>query len=244
VRPGGALIVKSGDFDVVYCTMAFLVTDGTDVYLTTAGHCTLEEYGVPSIGQQTYANGVEGAIGTVVYTWCEGRAANGGCGAGTDFGMIRLNSNGLKHANPAMCDWSAPSGVFTDHDLNVRETRHTGWGSGVGGAGAGTKINGQLVQPGNPVTQSRRSIGVDFSDDNVALGWGAAIPGDSGSGVLVTDLPQVPSMHQPAAQALGVMTHISVGGLMFIQRLDVSLAKAGKDLHKAFSLWTRPSSSG
>ncbi|HYZ93499.1 MAG TPA: hypothetical protein VFA34_14085 [Actinomycetota bacterium] len=242
VRPGGALIVKSGEFDVIYCTMAFLVTDGTDVYLTTAGHCTLEEFGVPTLGQDTYAHGVDGPIGKVVYTWCEGRAANGGCGGGTDFGMIKLNANGVKHANPAMCGWSAPAGIFRDHDLVVRETRHTGWGSGIGGAGAGTRLNGQLVQPGNPITQSRRSIGIDFSDDNAVLGWGAAIPGDSGSGMLVTDLPQAPSTHQNAPNALGVLTHISAGGLQIIQRLDVSLAKAGRDLHARFSLW-RPSAS-
>ena len=46
-----------------------------------------------------------------------------------------------------MCDWGAPSGVFGAFDDIVRELRHTGWGSGVGGLGAGTRINGELVQP-------------------------------------------------------------------------------------------------
>lgn len=237
VRPGGALILKSGDLDLVYCTMAFLITDGKDVYLTTAGHCTLEELGAPSLGEDTYAHGVEGPIGKVAYTWCEGQAANGGCGGGTDFGMIRLNANGIKHATPAMCDWGRPSGLFGAFDDVVRELRHTGWGSGVGGLGVGTRINGELVQPANPATQSRHSFGVDFSDPTMVLGWGASIPGDSGSGVMVTDLPALPSTAQATPKALGVLTHISAAGLLIVQRLDASLAKAGKDMHRTFTLW-------
>jgi hypothetical protein len=238
VRPGGALIVRSGELDIVYCSMSFLVTDGRHVYVTTAGHCTLEEFGVPSLGQPAYAHGVEGPVGTVAYTWCEGRAANGGCGAGTDFAMIRLNRNGLAHASPVMCTWTAPAGIFTERDFTVRETRHFGWGTAVGGAGAGTRTNGQLIQPANPVTQSRHSLGFDFSDPNAAIGWGAAIPGDSGSGVLVTELPSVPRLDQPEARALGTLTHISVGGLMIVQRLDASLRKAGRDLGVALRLWS------
>lgn len=151
--------------------------------------------------------------------------------------MIRLNANGIKHASPAMCDWGRPAGMFTAFDAIVRETRHTGWGSGIGAVGVGTRINGQLVQPGNPATQARRAIGLDFRDQSIVLGWGAAIPGDSGSGVLVADFPELPSPVQAAPKALGVLTHISVGGLMVIQRLDASLEKAGNDMRKAFTLW-------
>ncbi len=237
VRPGGALIVKSGDIDIIYCTMSFLVTDGIDVYLSTAGHCTLEELGAPSLGEDVFAHGVKGAIGKVAYTWCEGQAANGGCGGGTDFGLIKLNANGVKNASPVMCTWTAPSGIFGDHDTLVRETRHFGWGSGIGAVGAGTTLNGRIVQPANPLTQSRHSLGIDFTDETIVLGWGAAIPGDSGSGILVTELPNPPSLVQPKARALGTLTHISAGGLMIIQRLDASLAKAGRDMHRAFKLW-------
>lgn len=39
IRPGGALILRAGPFELVYCTLSFIVTDGQDLYIATAGHC-------------------------------------------------------------------------------------------------------------------------------------------------------------------------------------------------------------
>lgn len=236
IRPGGALILRANPFEIVYCSLAFLVTDGTHVYVSTAGHCVAEEFGVPTVGERVSAHGVPGTFGEVVYQWCEGEALNGGCAAGTDFALIRIDTDKRSYADPAMCTWGAASGVFTARDDTPRELRHFGWGAGVGGADVGTGAAGRLIQPGNPATQARRSVGFDFSRQRAAIGAGAASSGDSGSGVLVTELPDLPSTEQPAPRALGVLTHLGAGTIV-IQRLDVSLARAGEAMGKTFTLW-------
>ncbi len=239
IRPGGALILRAEPFEFVYCSLAFLVTDGTHVYATTAGHCVAEEFGVPTLGEQVSAHGVPGTFGEVVYQWCEGEALNGGCGAGSDFALIRIDTAAKHFANPAMCTWGAPSGIFTASDETPRELRHFGWGLGFGGGAAGVGTSERTIQPGNPATQARRSIGFDFSRSRAVLGAGAAVSGDSGSGVLVSELPELPSTDQPAPRALGILTHLGAGTIV-IQRLDASLAKAGEAMGKTFTLWTGP----
>ncbi|HVE91977.1 MAG TPA: hypothetical protein VNE62_06730 [Actinomycetota bacterium] len=237
IRPGGALILQAGPFDFVYCSMAFIVTDGTDLYVSTAGHCVEDSLDVPSLGERVAAHGV-GQFGTVVHQWCEGQAANGGCGAGTDFGLIRIDADKRSFVSASMCHWGAPSGMFTAHDDNLREIRHFGWGAGLGGADVGVRSGDVLVQPGNPATQARKGVGFIFSEPDFAVAETAAISGDSGSGVLVTELPTVPGLEQPQAKALGVMTHISAGGLAFIQRMDLSLARAGTEMGRSFNVVT------
>jgi len=239
VRPGGALVLYAGPLELAYCSMSFLVTDGTDVYVSTAGHCTLESLGAPDFGDPVYAHGVVGPIGELAYRWCEGGdAAGNGCGAGTDFALIRLNENGRANASPQMCTFTAPSGIFTARDSTVRELRHFGWGIGIGSPDVGVHAAGTRIMPGNPATQSRRSLGLDFELDSWVLGYGAAISGDSGSGVLVTEIPTLPSLAQPPAQALGVLTHIAAGGFIVVQRMDASLARAGTEMGRTFTLWT------
>lgn len=237
IRPGGLLSIKGAYFGVTsdfsYCSMAFIVTDGTDLYVSTAGHCVEDSLGVPSLGERVSAYGVPGTFGTVVYQWCEGQAVNGGCAAGTDFGLIKIDADKHAYVDPTMPAWgAADGGLFTAHDSVPRQIQHFGWGVGIGDVGG---VAG--VPTGNPATQARTGLLLDASQVNYALVETAAISGDSGSGVLV--MPVGSNLASDASpQALGVLTHISVGGLGFVQRLDRSLEKAGDEMGTSFTLVT------
>jgi len=233
IRPGSALTIKAGSFDFMYCTLAFIVTDGTDLYAATAGHCVDPSLGVPGPGQRVSALGVPGTFGTVAYQWCEDQAVNGGCGAGKDFALIRIDADKHSYVNRAMCHWGAPTGgLFTAKDQTLRTIQHFGWGMFLGEA------SGVMVTVGNPATQAREGLGLDFSEGyTYAFVHTPAISGDSGSGVLVGDFDVAVYGALANPQALGVLTHITVGGFAVVQRLDVSLAKAGVEMGKTFTLY-------
>ncbi len=242
IRPGGALVLRAGPFELMFCSMAFIVTDGDDLYVATAGHCTDPAVGV---GPRFSAHGVPGEFGTVVHRWCEKGSAVvndivydqigldlASCGVGTDFALIKVDADKHGHVNAAMCHWGAPvGGVFTAHDTEPRTVQHFGWGMFLGEA------SGVIVTVGNPATQARQGVGIDFSDANSAWVQTPAISGDSGSGVLVAPSGLDPLDLDPEPQALGVLTHITNAGT-FVQRLDVSLARAGAEMGGSFTLVT------
>lgn len=229
IRPGGALVLRFNVgpylYESPYCSLAFLVTDGTDLYVSTAGHCVEDSLGVPGLGARVSAWGVPGEFGTVAYQWCEGTAVNGGCGIGTDFGLIRIDADKRAYARPDMPFWGAPTaGVYTVHDNSVpaRVVQHFGWGVGLGdvGGSAGTPT-------GNPATQARAGVLWNSVPKSHAQIETAAISGDSGSGVLVETAD--------GPQALGVLTHIA-GAYTAVQRMDASLARASAETGKTFTL--------
>jgi hypothetical protein len=238
IRPGGALILRSGPLEIVYCSMSFIVTDGTDVYISTAGHCVDEEFGVPSLGERASAHGVPGTFGTVAYQWCEGRVSNGPCTQGADFGLIRVDADKLDYVSREMCTWGAPDGLHTTGVELGREIRHFGWGMGVAAADVGANVDGRTIQPANPATQARRGVGA-FGEAGTshALIRAPAFSGDSGSGVLISEPIGQVTLKEPPAQALGVLTHVRSDGIVVVQRLDASLARAGADLGGTFTLW-------
>ncbi|HWH08199.1 MAG TPA: hypothetical protein VNX21_03300 [Candidatus Thermoplasmatota archaeon] len=246
IGPGSALVLRIGPYswlpaqvEEAYCSMAFVVTDGTDLYVATAGHCVEDSLGVPSLGERVSAHGVPGTFGTVAYQWCEGQAANGGCAAGTDFGLIRIDADKRSYVHAEMCRWGKASGVYTATS-GSGFVQHYGWGLVLGSSThLGANKDDVHVMPGNPATQARQGLLVDptFTASS-ALIETAGISGDSGSGVLATSQIVVPGLTAPEAKALGVFTHVSVGGIGIVQRLDVSLAKAGADMGKTFTLVT------
>lgn len=242
IGPGSALVFRFGFGDVAleetYCTMAFLVTDGRDLYVATAGHCVEDSLGVPSVGDRVSAHGVPGTFGTVVHQWCDGQAVNGGCGAGTDFGLILVDDDKRSYAHADVCRWGAPTGGLYTADEGAGFVQHFGWGAAMGSsAHFGATAPGIDANPGNPATQARQGVLLDPRGlESAALVETAAISGDSGSGVLVTPEMVIPALVQPEAQALGVLTHISAGGLAFVQRLDVSLARAGAEMNREFTV--------
>lgn len=256
IGPGSALVLRVGPYDPwmplqleeAYCSMSFIVTDGTDLYVSTAGHCVEDSLGVPTVGQRVSAHGVPGEFGTVAYQWCEGQAANGGCGAGTDFGLIRIDADKLDHVHPEMCAWGAPTGGIVTTRPSEGYVQHFGWGLVLGSLShVGVNKDDAHVVVGNPATQARQGIVMPSALADATFGSlrnraviveTAAISGDSGSGVMYTPTPLVTGLAEPEPQALGVLTHISVGGIGVVQRLDVSLARAGSEMGKTFTLVT------
>lgn len=243
IRPGGALVMRVGPFqfgpapvqmDFVYCSLAFIATDGRDLYVATAGHCVDNATSGFDVGSRQQALGVPGTFGTVVYKWCEGTAANGGCGVGRDFGLIKIDADKREYVSAAMCHWGAPTGgLFTAKDSTTRSIEHFGWGIGIGDPAGGVGF-----PTGNPATQARRGLALDASNATYVFAHTAAISGDSGSGVLVAPLDLSPIAIAQDPQALGVLTHVSVGGFAFVQRLDVSLERASATLGTNLTLVT------
>lgn len=139
-----------------------------------------------------------------------------------------------------MCGWGAPDSLFTAqeeaaYDGDVELVQHFGWGNGITGAGIGWNGFGVFAQPANPATQPREGLLIEVNE-TIALIETAAFSGDSGSGVLVLDAPPPGSTQPGAPQALGQLTHITVGGLGFVQRLDFALERAGAEMGKTFTL--------
>ncbi len=87
IRPGARL--SNG------CTMNFVFSDGVDLYVGTAGHCTY-------VGHRLGASGV-GRFGTTVY--------DGGESLMLDFALIKVDADKHHLVNPTMCRFGGPTAV-------------------------------------------------------------------------------------------------------------------------------------
>lgn len=216
--------------DFTYCSLAFLVTDGTDLYVSTAGHCAVETG--RGVGDRVSAWGVPDTFGAYAYVWCEGTATNGGCAPGTDFALIKIDADKVAYASPAMPRFGAPTGgLFTARDATPRQVEHFGWGTGPGDVG------GYVGVPLGGPTQGR--IGVlptAAGTGNYVLADTLISTGDSGSAIMAMGVGENVGL-SGHPQALGVITHISAGAV--VQRMDVSLEKASRDLGRTFTLVTQ-----
>ena len=109
IRPGAWIITGNS-----ICTLAFMFTNGVDIFASTAGHCT-------GVGQSPrLASGL--VIGTTVFS------VNGG--VGNDFALIRVNPANHQFVNPEMCFWAGPMRVHTG-TVTGQALFHDGHGAGV-----------------------------------------------------------------------------------------------------------------
>lgn len=106
IRPGGLMSAPSG------CTFNFVFTDGTDLYIGTAGHCIAE-------GQRASAEGV-GEFGTAVFSTA--------AGFGQDFALIRIDDSMTDQVQATACTWGGPTGVDDGDSLPGEVLYETGWG--------------------------------------------------------------------------------------------------------------------
>lgn len=226
IRPGGALVQRLGPVENVYCSIAFLFTNGTHTVAATAGHCVGEE----SLVQ---VHGVPGYAGEVVFRMCGGSSsATSGCQVGQDFALIEIYPEKTGYVDPAMCTWGAPDGGVQESPTTFRLGQHFGWGIGFGQAGA--TVNHEIAGVGNPATQARAGP-VTYTDDGFVHVASAASPGDSGSPLMTRNMPTDGSVHGEQT-ALGVITHISVGNNVIAQRLDAGITNAEDELGTDFTL--------
>jgi len=188
VHPGVQTISPSGQ-----CTSNFVFTDGTDVFIGQAAHCT-------TTGGSTDTNGcttdslplgtqvrIQGATnrGTLVYnSWLAMHGAHEStpivC-ANNDFALVRIDPADRGKVNPTMPFWGGPTGLATESSTAERV-----YSCGNSGFWFGS----------DPL---RKKTGISLGSS--AARWNQVVytvtpgvPGDSGSGFLDSE-----------GQALGVL---------------------------------------
>ena len=176
VRPGA--LVES---DVGVCTLNFLFrgADGRS-YIGTAGHCiigededTRERKWEPGSGP--VASDSQGnRIGEFAYAVLDDTK---------DFALIRLDPDDAERASPQMCHFGGPTGTNAASTATPTLLHHYG--------------NGLLV--GN-VLPARSALALGMPDPDHVLVTGAAVPGDSGSGIISAD-----------GRAVGVIVALGIG---------------------------------
>jgi hypothetical protein len=216
VRPGA--VVQS---DAGQCTFNFLFDGGGQPYMGTAGHCILGESPIGGdVGEQSWApgtgpvarDGQGNRIGEFAYAILQDPK---------DFALIRLDAG--VQASAQMCHFGGPTGTNSDQGSGTLLLHHFGQGVGVG-----------TVLPG------RSAVATGTPDPDHVFADGAAVPGDSGSGVISSD-----------GRAVGVLVTVGVhlgsigtGGIdagdVGITRLAPQQSRAEQVLGTSLTLVTAP----
>jgi hypothetical protein len=218
IRPGVQTLTQGAQ-----CTANFVFTDGTNVYLGQAAHCSgagaatstngCEQEAPPlPIGTPVEIDGFDGNAyhGTLAYSSWNTMIANGESDADTcafnDFALVRLDAADHDKVNPSIPFWGGPNGTRTS-TLSAGEAVYT-YGNSSLRAG---------------IAQLSPKSGIAVSSD--PSGWSHTIytvtpgvPGDSGSAVLDQD-----------GKGLGVLVTVAVAPLPLsnnVSDLDMVLAYA------------------
>jgi hypothetical protein len=155
------------------CTMNFVFQQGGSYAIGTAGHC-VERVGEP-VTLLTLAPGTENPVLVDVGSVISFRDN----GIGDDFGLVSVRPELNEWVDPTIAAVGGPCGAYTGSGPET--VWHYGHGLGIGTGGT-----------------PRAGVALTWRED--AYGWdGAAIFGDSGSPVRVTDL-----------KAAGNLTHLVV----------------------------------
>jgi hypothetical protein len=190
------------------CTANFIFTRPGTFYVGTAAHCT-EGVGDPVVMQVDTTTIAE--VGTVVQRTAAQRP-------GEDFALIEISEEieARWGVNPAIPLIGGPNGIYSG--CAIRVVKHYGHGYGV------------LVAQGKPSA----GVATNWYDDG--YGWlGAALPGDSGSPVVLLD-----------GRAAGNLTHLVIdtgryrGSVLAGMRITRILQFAGVELVNADGSTTGP----
>jgi hypothetical protein len=217
VRPGAIVRSDSGS-----CTFNFRF-NGSDGhrYIGTAGHCILGDSPIGGdVGEESWAPGTGpvardaqgNRIGEFAYAVLEDPK---------DFALIRLDSG--VPASAGMCHFGGPNGTNADRPSSPVVLNHFGNGVGVGN-----------------VLPARSALALGMPNPDHVFAQGAAVPGDSGSGVISSD-----------GRALGVLVTVGVhsssigtggvdAGVVGITRIAPQVARAEQVLGTSLGLQTAP----
>ncbi|MEX2196748.1 MAG: trypsin-like peptidase domain-containing protein [Thermoleophilaceae bacterium] len=195
IHPGVMTFTEGGQ-----CTSNFIVTDGSNVYIGQAAHCSgtgtaTETDGCDSgshpIGTEVE---IEGASqpGTMVYnSWIAmqdaGETDSETCQY-NDFALVRIHPDDVPNVNPSVPDWGGPTGIGTS---SSGETVYTYGNSSLRGGAT-------VLSPKEGTTVGVSPEGWSYDVYTATPG----IPGDSGSAFLNDD-----------GQALGVLATVQIAPL-------------------------------
>src|SRR6266702_4936779 len=219
VRPGAIVLT-----DVGQCTLNFLFlgSDGAS-YIGTAGHCILgtSPFG-GDVGEMAWAPGTGpvardadgNRIGEFAYAILQDPK---------DFSLIRLDPE--VQASAGMCRFGGPTAVNDDNPGLTEPVVLNWFGNGVG-VGA--------------VVPARSAVAAGMPSPDHVFAQGAAVPGDSGSGVISSD-----------GRAVGVLVTVGVhtasvgsggldAGLIGMTRLTPQVERAKEVLGVDLVLQTAP----
>lgn len=211
VQPGGRVFSQVGG-----CTLNFMFrgSDGSR-FMGTAGHCILGG------GGASFANDESEEVLWPAGTGPEASDADGKrigefayavLGRPKDFSLIRLDPG--VEASPQMAHFGGPTALYTATSPDMVTLHYYGQGSGLG-----------LILPAR-TAQALDSESVDDVD-----AYGAAVPGDSGSGV-ITD----------GGEAVGALVSVGTNpyGPLRVTRLGPQLGRAEERLGIKLELQTAP----
>jgi hypothetical protein len=215
VRPGA--IVQS---DAGQCTFNFRFngSDG-ERYIGTAGHCILGDSPIGGdVGEESWAPGqgpvardAEGnRIGEFAYAVLEDPK---------DFALIRLN-DGVE-ASAQMCHFGGPNGTNADRPSSPVVLNHYGNGVGVG-----------------DVVPARSALAFGMPDPDHVFAQGAAVPGDSGSGVISDDGRAVGVLVTVGVHSSSIGTGGVDAGVIGMTRIPPQEARAEQVLGTTLNLQT------
>jgi len=217
VRPGA--IVQS---DLGQCTFNFLFqgSDGRR-YIGTAGHCVLGESPTGGdVGEESWAPGTgpeardadDRRIGEFAYAVLEDPK---------DFALIRLD--GGVAADPQMCHFGGPTAVNAEMPSSLVTLQHYGNGVGVGS-----------------VLPARTALAFGMPDPDHVFAQGAAVPGDSGSGIISADGRAVGVVVTVGVHSSSIGTGGIDAGVVGITRLSPQVARAQEVLELSLALQSAP----
>lgn len=221
VRPGALVTTPLG-----VCTLNFAFTDAKgNAYIGTAGHCVLGQGDLggadgEKIWEQFTGPAAKTASGEVI-----GNFTYAALKSPRDFALIRLNKTGKNMLNPSMCHFGGPTGINRDI-IRGQVVTYEYFGQGV--------IVGDVV-PG------RTGIGYGAAHPDHLFMQGAAVPGDSGSGVLTADGRAIGVVVSLGAHLAGIGTDAVDAGVVGVTRLGPQVDRAEKSLGTDLTLMTAPS---
>jgi len=217
VRPGA--IVNS---EVGQCTFNF-VFSGSDgrTYIGTAGHCILGDSPIGGdVGEESWAPG-HGPVATDANDARIGEFAYAILQDPKDFSLIRVDPG--VPVSGQICHFGGPTGINADQPSGAVVLHHYGNGVAIG-----------------TVLPARTGVALGMPDPDHVFAQLAALPGDSGSGVISDD-----------GRAVGVLVTVGVhtgsigtggvdAGVVGITRLPPQLARASSVLGIGLTLVTAP----
>jgi hypothetical protein len=219
VRPGA--IVHS---DVGQCTFNFLFhgSDGRR-YIGTAGHCILGAGAFGGdVGEASWAPGTGPAARDAGGNWI-GEFAYAVLQDPKDFALIRLDPN--VEANAGMCHFGGPFGINDDRPGFTQPVVLNYFGEGIG--------LGALLP-------ARSAMALGMPDPDHVFAQGAAVPGDSGSGIISSDGRAVGVIVTVGVHSGSVGTAGIDAGVVGITRLSPQVQRAQQVLGIGLELQPSP----